>query len=147
VAIVPRSHGCNVAGDTRVGEATMLQAFAGLVPTLDSSCACCSQAASLPLIRDARASGAGRLGMGLHDSMRRLAKIARRPHVPPLAHDFDLPQSQATALPASSSPPADAPAQYLALAVKVVPDLDPTSARCPALGCWPFRRALVVGAG
>ncbi|KAE9381648.1 hypothetical protein N431DRAFT_10993 [Stipitochalara longipes BDJ] len=49
-------------------------------------------------------SGAGRLAMGLHDSMRRLAKIARR--APCLAVlDIALPQSLAACLPAASWAP------------------------------------------
>jgi hypothetical protein len=83
-AIVPLSRAAMVQRSRRYssGRGYHAAGLAGLVPTLGSSCACCSQAASLPLIRDARASGVGRLGMGLHDSMRRLAKIAPAPMSP-----------------------------------------------------------------
>ena len=86
--------------------------------------------------------GAGRLAMGLHDSMRRLAKIAAKGPclgLPLLALDVVLfPQSPATALPAYSTPQLD-PLHNIA-GRGVVPDSDPTSVR-PR--CLSFRRTVL----
>jgi hypothetical protein len=114
---------CNVAGDTRVSEALMQQGSAHFGA---SSYASCSRPASLPQIRGVEYSGAGRLGMGLHDSMRRLAKIARNAHGH-LVLDIDLPQSRATCLAASSLAPL-----HNNSGLGVDPDLDPTIVRCSA---------------
>lgn len=123
---------CNVAGDTRVSEALMQQGSAHFGA---SSYASCSRPASLPQIRGVEYSGAGRLGMGLHDSMRRLAKIARNAHGH-LVLDIDLPQSRATCLAASSLAPLHNTLAWVWIPIWTQPLF------VVPLGCWSSRKCL-----